>query len=196
MSRKIVPARPRSSKKIEATAMTIIRELQPGVLTNGEQFDIERFFDCHLEDITGVATDYQHLDNGIFGYTDSEEMVCVISRDLAEDRFQNNFCRSTTAHECGHAILNVKDYRVMRAVLRSIHGKDHQVRMYREQDIVVYRNPEWQAWRFAGAILMPESTFVRAVNGGAGEKELSKMFGVNPAFVRTRARALKLVLRK
>ena len=196
MSRRILPARPRSNKKIESTALTIVKELQPKVLSGDERFDIERFFDCYLEDLTGVVTDYRKLDDGIYGYTDSEEMVCVISVDLAEDPYQEFFCRSTTAHECGHATLNVKDYRLMKTVLRSIHGKDHQLRMYREKDIITYRNPEWQAWRFAGALLMPAPAFVKSVDGGCGIKDLSKIFGVNPAFVRTRAKQLKLKLPK
>ena len=145
MSR-LIPAEPRSNATIESLALSIIRRYQPGVL-NGESFDIERFFDCELEKRTGVATDYQQLEDGIYGYTDSKRMECVISLDLAdaEAPHQKYFYRSTMAHETGHAILHVADYRRKRAILRSMHKKDHESRLYREEHkIILYKNPEWQ----------------------------------------------------
>jgi Zn-dependent peptidase ImmA (M78 family) len=192
LSRRLVPANPRNRNDIESFALSIIRSLQPGVFTDNERFDIERFFDCYLEKLAGVSTDYRTLEDGIYGYTDSDEMVCVISRELSEDPSQEKFYRSTMAHECGHAMMHVKDYRTKKAILRSIHRKDHQLRVYREKDIVTYKNPEWQAWRFAGAILMPESVFKTTVKDGYSIYDLSDRFGVNPAFVRTRLKAFNL----
>lgn len=195
MKRRLVPASPRGNADIEKLALNLIRRHQPGVLSHGEQFDIERFFDVYLEELTGVKTDYQILEDGIFGYTDSDEMVCIISQELAEDTWSNYFYRSTMAHETGHAYMHVSDYKLKRAILRSINKKGHgNLRTFRESDIVLYKNPEWQAWRFAGAILMPASAFEEAVRSGFTESDLSKRFGVNPKFVQTRLRALKLRL--
>ncbi len=192
MARQLVPAKPRKKTEIDAMAYRIIQEIQPSAMGKPEQFDIERFFDCYLEELTGIKTDYRILDMGVYGYTDSNSMECVISRDLAEDKLSEYFYRSTLAHECGHAVMHVKDYRHQRKILRSIHEKNHELRVYREKDIKIYMNPEWQAWRFAGSILMPESTFRRINNQGYTEKEMSKIFGVNPAFIRTRKRALNV----
>lgn len=195
MPRRLVPANPRSNAKIENLALNLIRRYQPAVLTHGEQFNIERFFDVYLEELTGVKTDYQRLEDGIYGYTDSDEMICVISQDLAEDPWSNYFYRSTMAHETGHALMHVPDYRQKKAKIRSIHKKGHgNLRTYRESDIVLYRNPEWQAWRFAGAILMPAPAFEEAVRSGVTDRDLSQRFGVNPKFVRTRLKSLKLKL--
>lgn len=190
--RRLVPASPRSKADIESFALSIIRACQPGVLSNREKFDIERFFDCYLEKLTHVSTDYQKLNDEIYGYTDSEKMVCVISSDLADDPRQENFYRSTMAHEVGHAVMHVRDYRRMKEILRSVHEKDHELRMFREKDIVLYRNPEWQAWRFAGAILMPGPAFKSAVCEGSNVNDLSQRFGVNPKFVQSRLKALNL----
>jgi len=195
LSRRLVPANPRSRNDIESLALSIIRSLQPSVLKGNEQFDIERFFDCYLEELTGVSTDYRTLEDGIYGFTDTDDMICVISRELAEDPFQKKFYRSTLAHECGHAMMHVKDYRAKKAVLRSIHRKNHQLRVYREKDIITYKNPEWQAWRFASAILIPESAFKAMVNEGCDIYDLSDSFGVNPAFVRTRLKAFNLKIK-
>jgi Zn-dependent peptidase ImmA (M78 family) len=97
------------------------------------------------------------------------------------------------AHETGHAVIHVPEFRMKRALLRSIHDKKHpSLRLHREANVKIYMNPEWQAWRFAGAILMPARTFILAVREGLNEKNLANAFMVNPAFVRTRARALKI----
>ena len=193
MSRRIVPARPRSKVVIDNLASSIIEAIQPTALQKAERFDIDRLFDCYLEGLTGVTTDYQVLDDGIYGYTDSDSMECVMSRELAEDESSENFCRSTMAHEVGHAVMHVKDFRIKKAILRSINREDHQLRMYREKEIKIYLNPEWQAWRFAGSILMPEKPFKAACECGNSDCELSEIFGVNPAFIRSRKKALNLL---
>jgi len=192
VSKRLVPAEPRSNADIEALTLELVQKYQGGLLERGEQFDIVRFFECEMEAICGVRPDYQKLGAEIQGYTDSERMVSVISCDLAEDRWQEKYYRSTVAHETGHAILHVRDYRHKKALLKSIHRKDHALTMYRETDIVLYKNPEWQAWRFAGALLMPAPAFTAAIREGLGVRDLADRFGVNPAFVRSRLRALGL----
>ena len=190
--RRFVPASPRSKADIESLALSIIQAYQPGVLNKGERFEIERFFDCELEALTRVSTDYQKLSDEIYGYTDSEDMVCVISSALADDHRKEKFYRSTMAHEVGHAVMHVRDYRRMKAFLRSVNKKNHQLCVYREEEIILYQNPEWQAWRFAGAILMPDPAFKSAVRRGSNVNDLSKRFGVNPKFVQSRLKALDL----
>ncbi|MBC2710987.1 MAG: ImmA/IrrE family metallo-endopeptidase [Desulfosarcina sp.] len=192
MSRRIVPAKPRKKIEIDHLAISVVKAIQPSALSKAERFEIERFFDCYLEEITGVKTDYRALDDGIYGFTDSDRMECVISCELAEDATSEYFCRSTMAHEVGHAIMHVMDYRLKKALLRSIHRKDHQLRVYREKEIKIYKNPEWQAWRFAGSILMPERPFRRLHRQGHSDNEMSEIFGVNPAFIRSRKKALNL----
>lgn len=192
MSRRIVPAKPRKKVDIDRLALSIVKDIQPSALLKAERFEIERFFDCYLEELTGVKTDYRTLDDGIYGYTDSDSMECVISCELAEDEYSEYFCRSTMAHESGHALMHVTDYRIQKAILRSIHRKDHQLRVYREKEIKIYMNPEWQAWRFAGSILMPERTFRMAYQEGYSDHDLSDIFGVNPAFIKSRKKALNM----
>lgn len=194
MSRHLVPAKPRSSANIDSLALNIVQKYQSGMLNNEERFDIERFFDCDLEGLTKVKTGYRLLESGIHGYTDSEDMISIISVDLMDDPWEEFFCRSTMAHETGHAILHVWDYRRKKAILKSIHDENHTLRNYREEEIITYKNPEWQAWRFAGALLMPEPAFREAVVDGLGKRDLSQRFGVNPAFIKSRAKALKITI--
>lgn len=194
MSQRVPLASPRSGKKIDEIALRILKKFQPGALSKPTPFEIERFFECELEGICGVRPDYrQDLPFGIYGYTDSEEMVSVISSELMDDPCQLRFARSTMAHETGHALIHVPEFRLKRALLRSIHNKKHvSLRLHREANVKIYMNPEWQAWRFAGAILMPADTFILGVKEGLGERGLADAFMVNPAFVRARARALRI----
>ena len=196
MSRRIVMANPRSGRDIENLALKIVRSFQPGVLKEPMPFDIVRFFDCDLEAITGVNTDYRPLPTGIHGYTHSETMESVISAELMEDPTQIFFVRSTMSHETGHALIHVPEFRLKKAILSSIHNAQHDVAltMHRETEVPLYRNPEWQAWRFGGALLMPEPIFREAVKEENDIRTLSSIFEVNPAFVETRLRALKITV--
>jgi len=194
LSQRVPIAKPRSGAEIDEIALRIIKKFQPEALHEPTPFEIERFFECELENMYGVSPDYRtDLPLGIYGYTDSEEMVSVISSGLMDDPRQLRFARSTMAHETGHALIHVPEFRLKKALLRSIHDKEHvSLRLHREANVKIYMNPEWQAWRFAGAILMPAHTFILGVKESLGEKSLANAFMVNPAFVRTRARALKI----
>ncbi len=193
MARKIIVADPRRGLDIDASANMINRRFQPETLTRPTPFDVEEFFEFDLEQISGVKPDYRELPYGIYGITDSDKMICVISSELMEDHFQAKFARSTIAHEIGHVMTHVPEFRRKKAILRSIHDGDHMtLRLHREENVPVYQNPEWQAWRYAGALLMPEHAFRVAVRDGADEWSLAEIFQVNRPFVQARARALKI----
>lgn len=188
-------ARARSGAEIEGLALYIVKRYQPEVLQTPMAFDVERFFECELEEITGVDTDYRQLNPGIHGFTNSESMECVISLELADDPSQHFFCRSTISHEIGHAIQHVPEFRKRKELLKSIHDAQHvPLTLYRESDIPLYCNPEWQAWRFAGALLMPAPTMRLAMEECRDVISMSRLFQVNPAFVKTRLRVLKISL--
>lgn len=193
MSHKVVKVKGRSGIEIDNMALHIIRVLQPEILTRLQPFDIERFFECDMPQIFDVTTEYRELNPGIHGYTDSDLRECVISKFLVEDQTQEHFRNATIAHECGHCILHLPEVTDRKAELKFIHDADHvRLRLYRQDEIPTYQNPEWQAWRFAGALLMPTQTFSEAIRRGYSDREISRIFHVNPAFVSSRAKALKL----
>jgi Zn-dependent peptidase ImmA (M78 family) len=193
LARKLVAAKPRKGLDIDAIALRIIKKFQPKVLIKPTPFNTEEFFEFDLERVSGVKTDYRVLPTGIYGVTDSDKKISIISSDLMDDSSQIKFTRSTMAHETGHVLIHVPEFRMKKALLKSIHDDKHaSLRMYREDDIPVFRNPEWQAWRFAGALLMPAMTFKAAIQQGYDEYDLSDAFQVNRAFVKTRMRALKI----
>lgn len=190
-----IPFQAMSGRQIEGIASTIVRSYQPDVMDLKASFDVERFVDVDLEDLTGVTPDYSYeLPEGIYGLTDSENNRLVISAELTEDPWNDKFLRSTLGHEAGHCILHVPLLREMKRtrVFQQRKGEASGVNLYREASIPLYRNPEWQAWRFAGALLMPEAPFRALVEKGYTREDVANHFQVNPSFVDTRMRALKM----
>lgn len=190
----IVPASARSGRDIDRIAMKIIQDFQPEMLSIAGQFDIEQFFEFDLKDLTGIATHYERLPPGIHGVTDSERMTSSVELALLDDPANMAFARSTIAHECGHAIIHVPEFRRRKAVLRSIQDKaDVSLKMYRKDQVETFRNPEWQAHRFAGALLVPERTLVVLWEQCRDIFELARLYGVTSAFMRSRLKAVKLI---
>jgi len=194
MGETVVPAAGRSGKEIDLIALNLLQCYQPRVLLRPCAVDIEEFFELHLEAHTGIKASYDRLPPGIYGVTNSERMTSIVDIDLVDDKSQILFARSTIAHECGHSIIHVPEFRKKKQLLRSIQDRDDvQLKMYRKKDVPIYRNPEWQAHRFAGAMLVPEVTLRLAWKQHQDEKTLADLYQVTPAFMRSRLRAVKLI---
>ena len=104
---------------------------------------------------------------------------------------QEYFCRSTMAHETAHATYHVSDHKKAKAYMKLIHNKAHSLKLYRVNDIKPFMNPEWQAWKFAGSLLMPAPVMRDAIKRKLSIQDISKRFGVNPAFAESRIKALE-----
>lgn len=189
MARKIVLAAPKSGAAIEFLAFQQVRRYQPEALTAPQAFDVERFFENELERLTGVKPDYQDLPYPVHGYTDSDQMICVVASSLADDPSKYNFFRATVAHEIGHALQHVPEFRRLKQELKC---EDTGLRMFRADQVPAYRNPEWQAWRFAKALLMPEKTLRMALKEGLNRYQIAQAFSVSEPFVRSRLKDLRL----
>jgi hypothetical protein len=196
MAHRVPLAKARTGKQIEAIALEIVEGFQPEAAAMVTSFDVERFFDCELKERTQVEPDYLFLGKGLYGYTDIEEMKCYIARELADsvdDIVQKRFLRSTQAHEIGHCFLHVQEFKQTKAILRFTHDDKHaELALHDQDEIKVFRNPEWQAWRFAGALLMPEKCVMAAVRANWTKKMMSNAFDVNRAFIEARLRALRI----
>lgn len=193
---KVLKARPRSCEEIERIAYELIKSVQPDAVKFTISFDVEGFFDLELENRTGIEAIYDQLPEGIDGYTDSENMKCCVCSSLADYndcQVTKRRLRSTIAHEVGHCFLHVEDARRNRDFQKKfLTDKDSCFERYRPEDLKVYENPEWQAWRFASALLMPENCFRAAVERNFTMKKLKRAFDVNPAFIEIRLKELKI----
>lgn len=183
-----------SGKQIDMIATNIIAKYQPEVLRGGKAFDVHRFVDNQLEDETGVDPIYSNeLPSEVYGLTDSANMEVIFPVDLATDDSSVRFFRSTLAHETGHCKLHVPQLQQINRVQIFKQKKgDDSIKLYRRDNIPLYCNPEWQAWRFAGALLMPEDPLRVMVREGASLHEIADTFEVNISFVNTRLKALKI----
>jgi Zn-dependent peptidase ImmA (M78 family) len=183
-----------SGKQIDSLALTLIRKHQPAVLQGTKAFDIHRFVDTKLEDLIEVTPIYSsELPFEIYGLTDSANKQVIIQEELANDASSVNFFRSTLAHETGHCFIHVPQLqKINRTQIFRQAKNDDGIHLYRKDNIPVYRNPEWQAWRFAGALLMPEAPLRAMLNDGADLSDIADHFGVNFPFLKARLNALKI----
>ena len=188
--------RPRSGAEIEDVARSIIQRFQPNVLESVGCFDVEAFFEFDLHDETDVEPVTKDLPSGLDGFTDSNQGKCFISNSLMDYRDRiviERRLRSTLAHEIGHCCLHVADARKNQTYQQIFrHDKDYSIEMYDPDEHKVYEHPEWQAWRFAGALLMPEITFRRVAERNWTKRQMQNAFGVNLSFLEKRLRELKI----
>ncbi len=191
---KLVPAQGRSGREIDRIAQCILDDFQPAAIEEPQVVDVEAIFEFGLPGL-GIEPDYQPLEQrGIQGYTDLENMVCVVSAELADDSTAAPYFRSTVAHEIGHAILHIPEYRRRRQKIISEQSSNDRIfHRLPDTEIPIYENPEWQAHRFAGGLLMPEAAVRKAISVYRdGRAALSTIFEVTPAFARSRLKGLNM----
>jgi hypothetical protein len=189
--------RPRSSQEIENIACEVIKNFQPNALKMLTSFDVESFFEFELKKRTDIEPDTKDYPDGIDGCTNFEEMKCYISLSLmeyGECSVTRRRLRATQAHEIGHCFLHAEDAcRDMEFQQEFVNNKKSSLERYDPHDLKAYENPEWQAWRFASALLMPERCFRRAVDINWTIKTIKRAFDVNPAFIDVRLRELQIL---
>jgi hypothetical protein len=99
---------------------------------------------------------------------------------------RSNFARSTASHEIGHAVLHVAYFRRV----RTLHPATGTLNRTERRQFPAYEDPEWQAWEFARAILMPARS-IRAV-AGSPVRDIAVLFNVSPVLVQKRLETLGL----
>ena len=174
---------PMSAAQIESDATLVIRNYSPALLREPGAFNIVNFFDHAMKDVYKLDTAVQHLENGVEGqaWPDGRVFVSELTYDMACMGVGRG--RFTIAHECYHGI---KHRRQIRQVL--VHTG--QATLYRRKSLPAYRDPEWQADRFAAALLMPAPMVTLLAMGVRGEqvvKAISTTFQVSISAARIRA---------
>lgn len=86
--------------------------------------------------------------------------------------------RATIAHELGHVILHVP---VLRRQARRAGGLAALTRVDASR-VQTYADPEWQAWCFAAAFLVPPSTLYHLPSQSTAE--IASVYGVSEPFAR------------
>ncbi len=92
-----------------------------------------------------------------------------------------------------HCFLHVPEFRKRKQLARFIHNDENATLQRRHEDNVpIYANPEWQAFRFGGALLIPKTSLEIVLSQGASPEDMCKIFAVSLPFLNSRLRALKL----
>lgn len=189
--------RARSIDDIERAAQEVLREFDPDALATLKAFDVEHFFDHKLKGATKISPIIDdELPKYLDGYTDSLNDECHIAERLFDHGHNiviERRLRSTIAHELGHCFLHVPEARSNREMQQVFKQDDTcTIELYNPDEDRVYTHPEWQAWRFASSLLMPEICFRRAIEVNRTIRQIQNTFEVNYAFVQVRLRELKI----
>ncbi len=189
----VVPGR--SKAEIENSAISILSEFQDSAIKKPEPVDIEYLFEIVVPERYGIDTGYcdlSKLGNGVLGYTNAQSKMSYVDKSLSDsdDKITRRLFRSTVAHEIKHCVKHVQILNLFKSICKD---KDDEGLYRREKSqIKPYEDPEWQAWYFAGALLMPNHHILNLTKGGYSIEEMAGIFDVNPAFMRSRIKRLGL----
>lgn len=190
-----VPVVPGMSRnEIEMTATSLLRKLQPEALKGENAVDIEEIFEFYIPDRYDIETEYTDLSflgPDVLGYTDADKKISCIDKTLSDsdDLAVERRFRSTVGHEIGHCIYHVSIMRAFKS--SSIRGEGKLYRANRFE-LRAFEDPEWQAWEFSRACLMPRNLILTFLEKGFSLWEMADHFNVNPAFMEVRLKTLKI----
>uniref|UniRef100_E6VH73 IrrE N-terminal-like domain-containing protein n=1 Tax=Rhodopseudomonas palustris (strain DX-1) TaxID=652103 RepID=E6VH73_RHOPX len=174
MSDIIFEAPPRSGENIEDLA-DAVREAFG--LSDETYFPVVAFVEKGLQHlVSGILFDVVEADTmgARLGAVNPLTGAFMIREDVYDAAVADNpRHRFTVAHEAGHALMHV-------GTLNRMPASDGKV--------PAYRDPEWQANRFAAALLMPR----QLVKKCRSVEEIMQRFGVSREAAELRIKTLKL----
>ena len=196
MGQDVIPVLPLSREKIDQLAHEFLEKFDPEMLKIPKAFDIDSFFWHHLESYTGVKPDIAFdLPSHIEGSTITKSMVCKISinaiDNAADSESGRRRLRATLTHETCHCKYHTPQIRELYPEWESNFNRNHlSPFLNQKKDLPAYRDPEWQAWRWASYVMMPTPSFVKAISKRNTINMLVNIFDLNPAFIKCRCRSL------
>lgn len=159
LDEEVPPVNPLSMTIIEEIARCFLSQFSPDALIKPQPLDIVDLVENKLPDygihVTPASREELGDRAGVTDPSGNEEINILVSEEIWDSLFEsvptNYFSKTTICHELGHAILHVP---VLRR--RLLHEK--VLSFVKRRNIRAYEDPEWQAWAFAGSILMPSVT--------------------------------------
>ncbi len=196
MNQPVMKANPLSRRKIENAAEIVLKDFCPEALTELLPLDIEKMFEIYIPKRLQVSTAYEELSFGIHGYTDPNNSKSAVSVKLvdSDDNATIRFGRSTIGHEIGHIVLHALQFKRKNLELKFFHDDSHSKSLlFRQEEIKIYENPEWQAWEFCKSLFLPANVICEALESGMQVREIAERVNLNPAFIEVRLKNLKLI---
>lgn len=188
---KVPVVRAMSWEQVAGIAEALLSQRQPDALVGHEPVDIDWIFEFVVPEVLGqqgisFKTGSAELKHGLLGHTDAAQGFSYVSSDLYDAEYEPEVRRgrATMAHESGHCLLHVP---VMRQFM-SLTDEGSGYALYRAlpSQLKPFEDPERQAWKFAGALLMPRPAIFRFLEQGKNIRWMADFFGVNPVFMEVR----------
>ncbi len=159
LDEEVPPVRPLGVAAIEELGRCFLDQLAPEALAKPGPLNVLDLVDTRLPQFgVHVCPATREEIGNRDGATDpkgAEEINILVSESvwdaLESPAPKSHYTRTTVCHEIGHAILHVPVLR-RRLLLNDALARIQRIRLR------AYEDPEWQAWAFAGAILMPSAT--------------------------------------
>lgn len=183
--------RPRSTKEISDAAEAFLQRCAPELLRAEGALDVTELVD-HTLQAEGIVdpvdpTELPDTEAETRAGPDGRTEILMRSEffdALSQPNASTNRARSTLAHEIGHAVLHAAELKAGR------HRPEFlTLRRARREDLRPFRDSEWQAHTFAGALLMPVSA-LRPL-AGLSHADLATRFQVSEAFVRSHLKRIR-----
>ncbi len=196
LDEEVPPVNPLGVVAIAELGRCFLEQLAPEVLAAPQRLDVLDLVDTRLPKFgIHVCPASREEIGDRAGATDphgSEEVTILVSEEvwnqLEEPAPRSYYARSTVCHEIGHAVIHVPALR-RRLLLTNVLARTQRKRLR------AYEDPEWQAWAFSGAILMPTVTLLmlQAQHGGLDPELVSQTFEVSTGMASSHLKRLKLI---
>ena len=149
---------------------------KPGILDLPKLIDYDLPIQCNIRVYPVKATDLDARHEAVTRRLDRDDTEILIRETAWNELFEGGTwahrARATVGHELGHACLH-----------------ETVLALARQGDVRPYFNAEWQAWVFAGCILMPPQTLrlIKPLN----PENISRTYGVSWKFAATHLKRIR-----
>ncbi|MHB1952324.1 MAG: ImmA/IrrE family metallo-endopeptidase [Sulfobacillus sp.] len=194
LDEEVPPVNPLSVAAIEELGRCFLDQLAPEMLVKPQPLDVLGLADTRLQKFgihvyPASREEIGNRDGATNPKGDGEVSILVAEEvwETLESAIPKcYYARSTVCHEIGHAILHVPVLR-RRLLLNDALARTQRVRLR------AYEDPEWQAWTFAGAILIPSATLrmLQAQQGPLTPELVSSTFEVSAGMAQSHLARLK-----
>ncbi len=186
--------RPRSTAHIALAAEAFLARCEPTHLTSGNALNLAELVDRSLQReriLVYPASEKELPDAEAETRAGDGEWLLILMREefyaALFDRSSNTVrARSTLGHELGHAVLHAAEVRAGR-----LRPHSFALRRAPRHQLKPFRDSEWQAHSFAGALLLPRPALARC--GITDERALAELFDVSEAFVRSHLKRISKI---
>lgn len=194
LEEEVPPVNPLSVPIIEELGRCFLQQLAPEMLEGPRALDVLDLVDKRLPDfgIHVCPATREELGNRV-GATDPKgkgEINILVAEEiwdnLEADAPKSYFAKTTVCHELGHALIHVP-------ILRRRLQMHNVLARTQRANLRAYEDPEWQAWAFAGSILLPRTTLevLEEKYGNISIDLVSSVYEISTNMVSSHLRRLK-----